>query len=163
MYFVHDLRWFFSPCNSRILLPSSQECQVQLFLFKANYRSGQDDLAKRLSPASQKAISSVVVARIPPPTPKLFICYINLRWRYYIHGCKTSGCEESVWSIFRHWVDPAQRNGTLHFLSIYLLLVIPKRWKKNPSTLSLYKRHSNLWIHNGKQHSYDAERLLINW
>lgn len=57
---------------------------------------------------------------------------------------------------------PAQRNATLHFLSIYILMIIPKRGKESTNAFSHYKRHSNFWIHKVKQHCYGAEELPIN-
>ena len=45
MYFVHDLRWIFSPYNVRIPLSFSLEFQVQLFHLKQATKAARSDLA----------------------------------------------------------------------------------------------------------------------
>ena len=121
IYFVHDLRWFFSPYNLRIPLPFSLEFQVQLFHFKQATKVARSDLAKILRLTSQMSISPVVDVWIP---------FYQVKAAYLLYLPQMQYIQ--LWgkcAIFRFWVDPAQRDATLQFSSIYLLLVIPKRWK----------------------------------
>lgn len=60
MYVVHDLSWFFSSYNLRILLSSSLDCQVQLFYLRQTTKVARNDLAKRLSWTSQRTLRSIV-------------------------------------------------------------------------------------------------------
>jgi len=122
MYFVHDLRWFFSPYNLRIPLPFSLEFQVQLFHLKQATKVARRDLAEILRLTFQMSISPVVDVWIP-------FCQVKAAYLLYLPQMEYI----QLWgkcAIFRFWVDPAQRDVTLQFSSIYLLLVIPKRWSK---------------------------------
>lgn len=124
-----------------------------MFILRKTIKLVRNDLAKRLSLISQQTIRSIV-------------CRVLFLLPLEIHPSTTVTTDVVIVQMdlvhIQALVGPAQRSVTLHFLSIYVLLIIPKRRKESTSSLSHYKRHSNFWIHKGKQHYYYAEELLIN-
>lgn len=152
MYFVHDLNRFFSSHNSRILFSTSLECQVQAT------KVARNDSAGRLSLTSQMAISSIVDAKIPSSHTKTIPLLQEPQMQYA--WMQKSSYEERLVHI-RALGGPLRREMSLHFSSIYYWLYL--RDGRKTQVPSHYKRHSNLWICRGKQHSYDAEQLSVNW